>query len=308
LHVGERTAVYDARNDPWVEIARYQTESDADQHALVLVAAGIECGIVRRVRGTGLLVSAANAAIAVSELAAYDRLNRPVPPPVVVPQSLRTGLGGTIAYACALLFMHGAATRHLFDREWVTAGAAQAGSIVGGEWWRVFTALGLHADYGHLFSNIAAGGLFGLFVAQVLGGGLTWLAILLAGGMGNAINAALQPAAHTAIGASTAVFGAVGILSVLLLQYQQSLWRFGLRRWLPLAVGVMILAFIGMEGERIDIGAHAAGFASGCLIGVGLSVIGPGLARRRDIQFASWAAAAVLMAGAWALALTAGGT
>ena len=34
--------------------------------------------------------------------------------------------------------------------------------------------------------------------------------MLLAGALGNALNAALQAADHTAVGASTAIFGALG--------------------------------------------------------------------------------------------------
>jgi len=295
----------DAPDDAWVEIARFETFVDADQHALVLIAAGIECGIVRRERATGLLVSAANAANAVAELAAYARENRPPASPPPAPLPLHRGLGGMLVYWCALLFVHGAATREAMELDWLSAGQAQAGLIVGGEWWRAFTALGLHADYGHLFSNLIVGGLFGLLVAQILGSGIAWLAILAAGGVGNLVNAAIQPVTHAAIGASTAVFAAVGLLAVLMLRYQRSLWRHGLRRWLPLAVGVMVLAFLGMEGERIDIGAHIAGFAVGGLAGAGLAVVGPALAERRDVQYACWAAAAALSVGAWLAAFAA---
>jgi membrane associated rhomboid family serine protease len=208
----------------------------------------------------------------------------------------------------APILYYGAASHDSFSRDWLTAGDAQAGLIVGGEWWRVLTALGLHGDEGHLLSNLVAGSLIGILLAQILGGGLAWLAILLAGGIGNGLSALLQPASHAAIGASTAVFGGLGLLVVMMVKYQASLWRVGLRRWLPLAVGVMLLAFLGIEGERIDIGGHIAGFLAGCLLGAGLIAMGEPSARSRPgLQVAAGAAALALFAGAWVIALSHGG-
>ena len=41
----------------------------------------------------------------------------------------------------------GASRREAFSQDWWSAGAAQAGLIADGEWWRTLTALGLHADF-----------------------------------------------------------------------------------------------------------------------------------------------------------------
>jgi rhomboid protease GluP len=64
---------------------------------------------------------------------------------------------------------HGASGRETFSQDWWSAGAAQAGLIADGEWWRAVTALGLHADLSHLASNLAFGSLLGLLLAQILG-------------------------------------------------------------------------------------------------------------------------------------------
>jgi hypothetical protein len=84
-------------------------------------------------------------------------------------------------------------------------------------------------------------------VAQLLGSGLAWLAILLAGALGNALNALVQSPKHTAIGASTAIFGALGILSGYMRRSRVVPWRGGLRRWAPLAGGVMLLVFSWLQ-------------------------------------------------------------
>jgi rhomboid protease GluP len=77
----------------------------------------------------------------------------------------------------------------------------------------------------------------------------------------------VHPAGQTAIGASTAWFGALGILSGHARRSQVVPWRGGLRRWAPIGAGIMLLAFLGFGGERTAVGAHVAGFAVGVVIG-----------------------------------------
>ncbi len=240
------------------------------------------------------------------ELANYDDENNPSwhPAPQVLP--LREGLTGVVAYWCAMVFIYSAANQHAFGRDWFAAGQAQAGLILCGEWERIVTALSLHADLGHLLSNLIAGSLFGLFVSQLLGSVLAWLLMLIAGSAGNAINAFFQPASHTSVGASTAIFGAIGILAVLALKYR-SQWKGRLRRWAPLAAGLMLLAFLGTEGERVDVGAHVAGFVAGSLLGLGILVFGssPQIPNR---WAAAWTAVAlIIFLGSWAMALEGAG-
>jgi membrane associated rhomboid family serine protease len=269
----------------------------------VLVAAGISCQLVRQPGMIGLLVGAADAATAIAELAAYDREQRAPEPRGWAMPPLKGGVSGVLAAWCALVFVGSAATHQAFGHDWLLDGQAVAGAIVQGEWWRTVTALALHADLGHLLANLIAGSLLALFLAQILGSGVTWLAILSAGAVGNGINAFFQMPSHTAIGASTAVFGAIGILAVLALTYQAPLRRRGLRRWAPIAAGVMLLAFLGIEGERIDIGAHVAGFVSGVAIGAAVRSAGPLHSSDATVQLAAGGAAAALFVGAWLLAL-----
>jgi rhomboid protease GluP len=169
------------------------------------------------------------------------------------------------------------------------------------------TSLGLHADLEHLASNLVFGGFLGLLLAQLLRPGLAWLAILLGGALGNALNALLHPAAHTAVGASTAIFAALGILAALTWRRGTALWRHGLRRWLPLAAGVMLLAYLGFGGERTDIGGDIAGFAAGTALGVGLACAGDRVPQGASAQWIFGVPALALFALAWLLALRAHG-
>jgi membrane associated rhomboid family serine protease len=285
----------------WIEIGRYDRRAEAEDHALALTALGIASRLIPQERGIGLFVTAAEALRARRELVEYARENRRPPPPALRPAA--EGLNAALAYGAVLVVMHVAAGRQLFGVDWWSAGFAEAGRIVGGEWWRTLTALGLHADVGHLAGNLVAGGLFGLLLAQSLGPGLAWLAILSAGGVGNALNALIHPAAHTAVGASTAVFAALGLIAALMLRHQASLWSRGLRRWLPLAAGVTLLAFLGVGGERTDVGAHVAGFSTGVAFGAGLSLAGPLVPQGPAAQRAFGAVALALFCLAWFAAL-----
>ena len=144
--------------------------------------------------------------------------------------------------------------------------SADAANILNGEVYRAVTALMIHADAAHLAGNMVGIVIFGTAVAAETGWGLGWLMILASGIAGNLLNAGLYGTGHVSVGASTAVFGALGILSG-----YQFIRKFRSRgKWVaalaPLACGLALLGFIG-SGENVDIMAHLFGFAAG--IGMG---------------------------------------
>jgi rhomboid protease GluP len=289
--------------DEWVEVRRLGTQAEAEQSALVLVAVGIACQLVATGGRVALRVPVREAPRARHELAAYARENARWGGPRLRP--FGKGVEGALIYCAVLVFIDAAARRHAFSQDWLSAGQAQSGLIGEGQWWRAVTALGLHADFEHLASNLAAGSLFGIFVAQLFGAGLAWLAILAAGLLGNLLNALAHSAGHTAIGASTAVFGALGLLAGSMWQRQAPDWRQRLRQWTPLAAGAMLLAFLGVGGERTDVGAHFAGFLVGCALGAGLYVARPSLPHGGRAQLFYGGLALALFVGSWLLAFAA---
>lgn len=290
-----------------VEVSRSRVLADVEQQALVLAAVGIDCRLVAEGGVFRVCVEPLVAARARYELSCYARENASVGRPRFQARAALRRAEGALAYAAVILFLFAAARRHAFSIDWLAAGAAQAGLIVEGAWWRTITALGLHIELGHLLSNLAFGVVTSLLVAQLLGSGLGWLAILLAGAFGNALSAAFHDADHSAIGASTAIFGALGILSGYARTTRVVPWRGGLRRLAPLGAGIMLLAFLGFGGERTDVGGHVAGFVVGALIGITLAHAAgrvPDGARAQQIY---GAAACSLFALAWLLALCARG-
>ena len=95
---------------------------------------------------------------------------------------------------------------------WFSHGRADALRLFS-EPWRMITALTLHADGQHVIGNAISGSIFGTMVARRIGPGGALFAILLSGIIGNTLNALHHlPDGHYSIGASTAVFGAVGML------------------------------------------------------------------------------------------------
>ena len=137
-----------------------------------------------------------------------------------------------------------------------------------GELWRTITALMLHADLKHLAGNLVFGTFFGLFAGRVLGSGVAWLAIVLAAAFGNLLNTLLLSPEHASIGASTAVFAALGLVAghvwhAKLMRQDRWPLRIG-----PVVGGLALLMYTGTGGPNTDIGAHLMGFICGFTAGV----------------------------------------
>src|SRR5437763_159481 len=80
------------------------------------------------------------------------------------------------------------------------------------EWWRAVTALTLHVDVVHVAGNALAVAVLLPPLVQRFGAGAALWLLLLAGALGNVLAAMTHDPRHLAVGASTAAFGAVGVL------------------------------------------------------------------------------------------------
>ncbi len=210
-----------------------------------------------------LLVDPTDAAVATVELDAYAA-EREIPPPSDVARSGGGGgaVAGVIGYAGVLIAIAAASFQPGSHSIWAAAGGMSVGHVWAGQWWRPVTALTLHADAGHLLSNLAFGGFYGLLAGRVLGGGVAWLSIVIAGSLGNAATALFRGAEHASIGASTAVFAILGMLVADGLRPVAREARL-FKRMAPLIIGVVVFSMTGLGGERTDVGAHVAGFVVG---------------------------------------------
>jgi membrane associated rhomboid family serine protease len=234
----------------------------------------------------GLFVEDAFAEPAAAALSAFERENEPVPVVEVAP--LTSGVAAGLLFGLPLLAFQLWTGPESNDR-WFSRGSADAAAIVAGEWWRSLTALTLHADAGHAAGNVLLGGLFVALLARRVGTGLSLLLPLVAGALGTAFGAALIRRDFVSIGASTAVFAALGALALL-----------PGRRRLQIAAGLAMLGYLG-TGKRADLLGHLCGFVFGLLVGALASFVRP--TRDRALQALFGATALLAPVAAWIRAL-----
>jgi membrane associated rhomboid family serine protease len=253
--------------DPWTVVARANEARTCADLVLVLEARGIAAHQQRVDSVWLVLVAPDDAAQAARELDVYARENANTAHPSS-PPTVGSGWIGVASFVAVLTIVAVLVQQLAFDVDWLAVGRMDAGLMLAGQWWRPVTALTLHVDADHLLGNIAFGALFTYFVGRYLGGGVGWIAILCAGTLGNVVNGWAQAPDHRAIGASTAVFGALGLLTAYT-------WRRGFPagtsfrgRVAPLIAGIGLLAYTGTGGPNTDIGAHFMGFVMGFAAGL----------------------------------------
>lgn len=275
--------------------------------ALTLEARDIPCRVEADGAGWQILVPPEAFTQAQEELQLFVEKNRNWPPPLPPAAPETDNLLITLSVLFLIAIFHNL-TRldlpyfNLATADWISHGNADAGAIMAGQWWRTVTALTLHVDGLHLLGNLTIGGGFIVLLCRTLGSGLAWSLLLASGMLGNFLNAWVQSPRHHSVGASTTVFGAVGLLAAINLLYNRQNLR---RRWyLPLAAALALLALLGSEGENTDLGAHLFGFASGIGLGLATGSLGNGKARPGVRINALLALACLsLVIGAWWAAL-----
>ncbi len=144
--------------------------------------------------------------------------------------------------------------------------------ILRGELYRSVTSLIIHTNVVHLAGNIVGITVFGTAVCAITGSGVGWLMILITGIVGNVMNAVLYKTGHLSVGASTAVFGTIGILAAHQFFKKFRLPGERMKAWLPLAGGLALLGILG-SGEHTDLTAHLFGFTVGIILGAVYSVV-----------------------------------
>ena len=146
-----------------------------------------------------------------------------------------------------------------------------------GQWWRLFTAIWLHADLAHLGTNAGLGlVLIGLAMGRY-GTGTGLLTAYLAGVGGNLVPCLVSATRHQSLGASGMIMGALGLIAI----QSRTVWRQGGSRgrlaFGGLIAGVMLFVLVGVA-PGTDILAHFGGFVTGALAG-GILVLLPKLSK-----------------------------
>jgi membrane associated rhomboid family serine protease len=184
---------------------------------------------------------------------------------------------------------------HLVYPDFQIAGRMDNAAVGAGQWWRVFTAMLLHADAGHLASNVCLGILLlGLTMGRY-GSGLGLLAAYLAGAGGNLAGWLLYPPSHLGVGASGMVMGGLGLLatqSVTTFRHDRASRKRVIQAMLA---GVMLFALLGLSPDT-DVVAHLGGFVSGLCLGGILLWLPPAWKNSRTDLAAALAFAGLLIA------------
>lgn len=273
---------YKNGDEPWQMVVpiSFSSSKPADSNilklwALVLDSRSIPCCIEKTDNCLILTVPPEYTATAVQELEQFYLANIDWPPIIQNLPNIKTSTMATVSILLLLATFHNlvhlenSTVKTVLMPDFMNLGTAQASLILDGQWWRAITALTLHADWIHLSGNLAIGGIFIYFLCREIGTGLAWFSILTSGTIGNMANICIQGRLHSSVGASTAVFGAVGVLAAISMAHNYKNKR---KRWqMPIAAALALLGILGTEGKNTDIGAHLFGFMAG--IGIGLLIV-----------------------------------
>jgi rhomboid protease GluP len=243
------------------------SKEEAQTFDLVLLSADIDHQSIKGRNGWELRVNDDAYASAAEVIQTYLRENKSSQPfrkihAVDYPKTF-SGLWG----ALVILSIHVAVFSGHDAGSFAKAYGSSARSILSGEWYRCATSLLLHADYVHLLGNLVGIAVFGTAVCSVMGWGVGWAMMLASGMLGNLANAWFYQTGHLSIGASTSVFGAVGMLSAYQFINKIKLRGERYKAFLPIAAGMALLAFLG-AARQTDIMGHLFGFLSGLVLGM----------------------------------------
>ena len=289
--------------DDWRVVFESRNRAACADRALVLAASEIPHKITQDADVAVLIVPAEFSRRAGEELRLYEAEN---PPPVQKPRpnipayDPMPGIFGYTLVVCIVAWLAGAAA---FGENWVPAGRVDGEYIRNGEWWRLFTALTLHSGVKHLSANLVFGVVFGLFAGRLLGSGVAWLTIVVTAATGNLLNTMLLESTHRSIGASTAVFAALGLVAgyvwrAKLMSQERWPYRYG-----PIVGGLALLMYTGTGDANTDVGAHLMGFVSGFGGGMLMTQLAGHFSSVR-VQWLAGVAAVGLLALAWLTALS----
>jgi Uncharacterized membrane protein (homolog of Drosophila rhomboid) len=180
-----------------------------------------------------------------------------------------------------------------------SAGLMDSVAVSRGEWWRLFTAVCLHADIGHLAMNVTLGLLLLGLVMSRYGTGVGLLAAFLSGVGGNLATWMMFPE-HRSLGASGMVMGCLGLMTVQGFTFRRDPYA------LKLAIsglcgGALLFVLLGVD-PRSDVLAHFGGFATGAILG-SLLLLVPKQLHKTGINVIAGAIFSIALIVAWWLAL-----
>jgi rhomboid protease GluP len=279
---------------------------EAEDWALVLQAEGRAVAVVRVDQRFTVAVPADEVAEAGASLRAWQvERATPRPPDLLAPFALpsTTEIALSIASAASLVAFHLGLVRARRHAALIEEGESQAALVMLGEVERSLTALTLHSDLPHVLGNALFGAFFLALLSGRVGFGIALACFFATGTLGNLANALYYGHTHSSIGASTGVFGLVGVSAGLAAWRRHRLGTRNRGAWVALGAGLAIVAMLGGAGPKIDLTAHLFGLAAGSLSGLALAYPLARVDRPRPAtQLSAAGAALAALALAWRIA------
>jgi len=136
--------------------------------------------------------------------------------------------------------------------------------IQNGEWWRIFSAMFLHAGFLHVLFNMFSLYIFGPELEKIAGKARFITIYLLSGIVGNVATYLLNDSGYGSLGASGAIFGIFGAFGALVYYTRRTMPM--LRKLiLPIIVISVIMTFIQ---PNVNVYAHLGGLVTGFILGL----------------------------------------
>lgn len=139
------------------------------------------------------------------------------------------------------------------------------------QFYRIVTAMFLHADINHLVNNMLLLAGLGAMLEKETGHILFFVLYILSGLGGQAVSLIYKLFANEwfvgSIGASGAVFGLVGVLLAMSLCWTRKMANV---TWQRIIFVVLYSLYSGFRAANIDNAAHIGGFAAGFLLALGM--------------------------------------
>jgi membrane associated rhomboid family serine protease len=265
--------------------------------SLALISQGIESTVEKsETEGWGLIVAEGEYDRAFSTIRQYRVENLRWPWRQKIRQQVLFDWGSVAWIFLLVLFFWLSANRPEFHN----AGMMDSEAVSHGQWWRLFTAIFLHADLGHLAANASFGLLLLGLTMGGYGTGVGLLAAYLTGVGGN-VTTWLVFKDHHSLGASGMVMGCLGLLgaqTISISRASRSTMKYILS---GIVGGGMLFVLLGLNPES-DVLAHLGGFIAGIIFGIVLRFV-PRLAHNTPANLLAGLLFAILVILPWWLAL-----
>ena len=287
-------------------IGIYATSRGAHEAGLAVLAAGHPYRVDRKRGKYVLVVAEEHLDMLRREVEIAEIRNRFWPPPSLdLPSKSISKVPTAIAVSLlCLTFYLQQEFRALTD-----LGMNGTEEVAAGQWWRLVTATTLHADIGHLAGNLLGFVVFAHLCCRYMGNGLAWLMILFSAALSNLTNVYMHwGEAYHSLGASTAVFAALGLLTGFPIgSYFRSREPILSRDWLiPFVGGCFLFAWMGGGEYPTDVGGHLWSFFYGLVLAVLIASTAVYTKLSHRHQSAGLLAVGLVVSVCWALALGSG--